>query len=54
MTTKKPQSLYPKQQETQPLNVNGTFIIFMSIVFGFVLALIGIATMHYPSLTGVI
>ena len=44
MTTKKPQSLYPKQQETQPLNVNGTFII----------ALIGIATMHYPSLTGVI
>lgn len=53
MNTKQPKSLY-KQEETQPMNVNGASIILMSVLFGFVLALIGFATMHYPSLAGVI
>lgn len=54
MTTKQPKSLYPEKETTQTINVNGAFIILMSILFGFALALIGFATMHYPSMAGVI
>jgi hypothetical protein len=53
MTTKKPKSLYPAT-ETEQINVNFALIVLMSVLFGFVLALIGFATMHYPSIQGVI
>ena len=53
MSIKKPKSLYP-EKEVEQINVDFAVIILMSVLFGFVLALIGFATMHYPSIQGVI
>ena len=37
-----------KQQEPITFEVNIAMVVLMSILFGVVLALIGLATMHYP------
>ena len=44
-------SLYPTPE---PIRINPLGVIVMSFIFALVFFLIGIATMHYPSITGVI
>lgn len=51
MTTKKPQSLYPV---SEPVKVNPMGIVLMSFVFALIFFVIGILTMHYPKIAGVI
>lgn len=44
-------SLYPVHE---PIKINPIGVIFMAFIFALVFFMIGVATMHYPSLTGVI
>lgn len=44
-------SLYPV---AEPIKVNPVGVIFWCFIFALVFFVIGIATMHYPSIQGVI
>lgn len=44
-------TLYPTPE---PIKINPMGVILMSFLFALIFFIIGVMTMHYPSLTGVI